>query len=109
MKTQQIMQSPVAKKMYNLKLKTAVSVLNGRCRDARVAQKEFAKLAVDNFATAINLPSPVEGSFDLFSDYGLNIIKFKLFKLFTRKTPEEKKLEQMVDDYKAEILFDINQ
>ena len=80
MKTQKIMQSPVAKKMYDLKRTTAFAVLNGRCREARQSQKEFAKLAVDNFTTAVNLPSPIEGKIPLFSVWGLNILKCHIFK-----------------------------
>ena len=109
MKTQKIMQSPVAKKMYDLKRTTAFAMLNGRCREARTAQKEFAKLAVDNFNTAINLPKPLEGNIPLFSKWGLNILKCHIFKLFTQKTPEEKQLKQMMDDYRTEILFGENQ
>ena len=109
MKTQKILQNPVAKKMYDLKLKTSLAVLNGRCREARAAQKEFATIAVDNFSEAINLPQPIKGSFPWYSNFGLNMLKFMIFKLFTKKTPEEKKLQAMVDDYRTSLMFDIDQ
>lgn len=109
MKTQRIIESPVAKRLYDLKRTSTFAILNGKCRKARTAQKEFAKLAINNFSTAVNLPKPFDGSFSLFSDYGLNTLKFMIFKLFTKKTPEEKKLKEMMDEYRTEVLFDVRQ
>ena len=109
MKTQAILKNPIAKRMYDLKLKTSLAVLNGRCKEARVNQKEFAKLAIDNFSTAIDLPAPVTGSFPWYSDFGLNTIKFMIYKAFCKKTPEEKKLKAMVDDYRTGLIFDLHQ
>lgn len=109
MKTQSILQNPVAKKMYDLKLKTSVSVLTGKCREANKAKKEFAKLAVDNFDTAIKLPQPVTGTFPWYSNFGLNTIKYMLFNLFVKKSPEEKKLKEMIDDYRSSLYDEICQ
>ena len=109
MKTQTILQTPVAKQMYKLKLKTSLAVLTGKCREANRAKKEFAKLAVDNFETAIKLPQPLTGTFPWYSDFGLNTIKYMVFNLFTKKSPEEKQLKNMVQDYRDSLMLDLEQ
>lgn len=109
MKTQKILQNPIAKRMYDLKLKTSLDILHGRCKEARKAQKEFASIAVDHFETAVKVPQPVTGSFPLYSKFGLNAIKFMIFKAFCKKTPQEKQLKNMYDDYRDSLYFDIHQ
>ena len=108
MKTQKILQSPIAKKMYDLKLRSSTAVLTGKFKDARNAQKEFAKLAVDNFSTALELPAPIEGKISLFSKAGLRCLKFMIYRVFCKSSPEEKKLKSMVNDYR-DSLFDMHQ
>ena len=56
MKTQKIMQSPIAKKLYNLKLEYTSNVLYGKAKLAKQSYKEFAKLAVNNFDIFVNTP-----------------------------------------------------
>ena len=109
MKTQNILQNPYAKKMYDLKLKTSLSVLSGKCKEARVAQKEFAKIAVDHFETAVKVPQPVTGTFPWYSNFGLNTIKFMIYKTFCKKTTEEKQLKQMLNDYRTSLYFELDQ
>ena len=82
MKTQKIIQTPIAKQMYDLRLKSFISIANGRYKDARIAQKDFAKLAVENFSEALQVPQPNIGSFPWYSSYGLNSIKFDIYKIF---------------------------
>lgn len=109
MKINPILQNPVAKKMYDLKLQKSIAILNGRCKEARMTSKEFAKLAVDDFYTAIKVPQPVTGSFPWYSSFGLNAIKYMIYNLFCKKTPQEKQFNKLVDDYRSSLSFDLNQ
>ena len=93
-----------ATKLFELKRQSISSVMLGKYRDARVAQKEFAKLAVEDFdafkamptINVLNIPFrfaiPI-----LFKNLG-----FKIFNLFSRKTPEEKQLRTMYKAYRKE-------
>ena len=109
MKTQQILQSPIAQKMYKLKFESSTSILTGNFKNARIAQKEFAKLAVDNFDIALKTPAPVKANFSLFSTQGLKCLQFLLYKTFCKKTPEEKQLKRMLQDYRNSMILDIHQ
>ena len=98
-------QKPVAKQLYELKCLHSTQILMGEARRARETYRDFAKLAVENFETAVNVPSPVQGKINLFSFYGLNCIKYMIYRLFTRKSPEEKQFKQMVKEHKLNRMF----
>lgn len=102
MKTQRVMHLPVAKKMYEYKFQHATNVLTGNVKEARRNYQEFAKLAVKDFEIAVQVPSPVKGSFPLFSKMGFNVVKYLLFNLFAKKTPEEQKLKKMFEEHKLQ-------
>ena len=90
-----------AAKMFELKKHSAISVLEGKCRDARAAQKELAKIAVDDFDTFTKLPNVQFTGFPLklFFPVLFKTMKFKIFRLFTKKIPEEKQLAKMYKEY----------
>ena len=92
MKTEKILQTPIAKKLYNLKLEHTSNVLYGQVKEAKECHRNFAKLAVENFDTFIKTPSPIKGSFSIFSKPGFNIIKYLIYSFFTKDSPDEKKL-----------------
>ena len=108
MNVKKIMQSPIARKLYELKFQSSTAILTGQYKEARIAQKEFAKLAVKNFDIALQVPSPIKAKFSLFSKQGLKCLKFKIYKAFCKSSPEEKKLKSMVNDYR-DSLFDMYQ
>ena len=102
MRTQKILQNPVAKKMYEYKFNHASNVLLGNVKEARKNYQEFAKLAVNDFETALQVPSPIKGTFPLFSKLGFNTLKYLFYNLFAKKTPEEKRLKKMFEEYKIQ-------
>ncbi len=108
MKTQRL-QTPIAKQMYNLKLKSSLAIAGGRYKEARVAQKDFAKLAIQDFSAALNTPEPFIGSHPWYSNYTLNSVKFGIYNLFTKKTPEEKQYKNLVTEYYDSIIRDVYQ
>ena len=94
-----------AQKMFNLRQKSTVAIIEGKFREARNIQKEFAKLAVDDFETFKTLPSvrfknvPFKPSVSIF----FKSLQFKLFRMFTKKSPEEKLFRQKYNEYIKEI------
>ena len=101
-----------AVKMFELRKQSAISVLEGKCKAARTAQKELAKIAVDDFDTFTKLPNIQFTRFPLklFFPVMFKTMKFKFFKLFTKKIPEEKQLAKMYKKYQKELtLKDIEQ
>lgn len=102
MKTQRVMHLPVAKKMYEYKFQHATNVITGNVREARRNYQEFANLAIKNFDIAVQVPSPVKGTFPLFSKFGFNVVKYLFYNMFTKKTPEEQQLKRMFEEYKTQ-------
>ena len=100
MNVSKINQSPIAKEMYQLKLRQYSNILTGNAREAKKYSQSFAKMAIDNFETAVQIPSPVKGSIPLFSRMGFNIIKYMIYSLFTKDSKEEKQLKILWEDYK---------
>ena len=76
MKTQKIMQNPIARKLYDYKFNQASSMLMGNVKEAKQNCREYAKLAVQNFEISTQVPSPIRGRIPLFSKSGINILKF---------------------------------
>ncbi len=94
----------LAGKIKTLRSETIYSMLLGDFKGFRKAQKEYAKVAVDNFELTKSVPSPQINNVPLFSKIGLNILKCIFLNKFTKKTPEEKLLKQMAKQDKKEEL-----
>ena len=92
--------NPVAEKMKQLKWDHARNMLLGNAKKAKESYREYAKLAIDNFEIATQIPSPIKGSTPLFSKTGLKILKYILYDMFTKRTPEEKKFKEMAGEYR---------
>ena len=103
MKTQKIVQSPIAKRMYDLKYQHAVDIMLGNVRNARNTYKEFAKLAVANFETALEVPAPIRGKISIFSKTGFNCLKYIIFNFFSKQSTEEKEFKKMIKEHKTKL------
>ncbi|MBQ7125698.1 hypothetical protein IJO12_01275 [bacterium] len=99
MKISSVSKAPIKKQLYDTRINLFSAIMDGKYNEARQCQKEFAKIAVDNFDIAIQTPQPVKGSFPLFSKMGWKAVKFMIFKFFSKKTPEEKQLKKMLREY----------
>ena len=99
MKVGRVAVNPVAEKMKQLKWDLAYNVLLGNAKKAKEYHREFAKLAVDNFEIAIQIPAPIKGRAPFFSKTGLKMLKYILYDVFTKRTPEEKQLKRMTEEY----------
>ncbi len=94
-----------ATKLFELKMQSALSIMDGKYRAARASQKAFAKLAVDDFDSFKALPNikitgiPLKEGIKIF----FKNLGFKIFKLFTRRTPEEKQLATKYKAYRREL------
>lgn len=108
MKIQPVSQSTIKTQMENLKLKSSIAIAKGKFREARCAEKDFARLAVDNLNIAFNVNEPDLGDHAWYSVYGLNNIKYKFYKLFCKKTPEEKNLKEIFSDCYDSFFRDVH-
>ena len=93
--------SPIARELHNLKLKHATDILLGNPRSAKKNYQRFAELAVDNFETTLETPSPIKGSFSIFSKAGFNCLKYLIYNLFAKDSPAEKQFKKMMQEYKT--------
>ena len=95
-----------AMKMFALQQYSTVSVIQGKFRAARASQREFAKLATEDFDTFKTMPiikvQHVVG-FKEWLGLAWKFLTFKIFKAFTKKTPEEKQLKKLAQQYFKEI------
>lgn len=98
------MSNPLAQKIYKLKFDNWLSILTGEYREAIKAQKELAKIGVDNFELMTKVESPVRGTVTLFSKYGFRLIVATIIDKFRIKTPEEKKFREMCELFKKGCL-----
>ena len=86
-----------AARMFELRKLVSLSVLEGNFRNARIAQKEFAKAAVNDFDTFRTLPNISITNVPLkeWLLLGFRSLEYKFYKFFTGKTKEEKLLAKM--------------
>ena len=94
-----------AAQMFELKKQSFISVVDGRFKDARKAEKEYAKLAVEDFDTCTKLPKV--NIKNVPAGAGVKIlwqgIKYRIYNAFCIKTPEEKELAKKCKDYLKNI------
>lgn len=93
-----------AQKMFELKNQSTKSIMEGKFKQARKLNKEFAKLAIEDFETFTTLPTinisnvPIKD----FLSIVWTSVKYRIYKAFTKKSPEEKLLIQKYKKYKKE-------
>ena len=94
-----------ASRMFNLQKQHMFAVMSGEYKNAVKVQRELAKEAVQDFETYKSLPIlnfkniPFKDSLQLIA----KIIKYRLFRLFTFRTPEEKEFKNLCHEYKKEL------
>ena len=90
-----------AKQLFELRQKTMLSIMDGKFREARNAQKEFAKIAVQDFETVKTLPriNFTNVPLKLWLSLAFKSLRFKIFRAFTKDTPEEKLLANEFKNY----------
>ena len=96
--------NPIVRKISDLKFQNGTSVLMGNYKDAIKAQKELAKIGVDNFELVTKVPSRISGQIPLFSKYGLRVIAFSIFNKLRLKTIEEMKFGELCKLYKKGLI-----
>ena len=86
-----------AAQLFEMRKNVGISVMNGNFRQARAAQKEFAKMAVDNVDIVKTLPNVkiTNVPFIEWCVLALRTLEYKIYKAFTRKTPAEKQFAKL--------------
>ena len=92
-------------KMFNLRKESTLHIMSGEFKAARQTQKEFAKLAVQDFETFKTVPTISFTNVPIKEWLGMAFqgLKFKIFSAFTKKTPEEKQLAKKYNEYIKEL------
>lgn len=86
-----------AVQLFELRKKVGVSVMEGQFRKARTAQEEFAKMAVDNVDIVKTLPKITITNIPFVEWIVLacRSLEYRIYRAFTRKTPEEKQIAKI--------------
>ncbi len=87
-----------AAKMFELRKMVSLSIMEGNFQNARIAQKEFAKTALEDFDTFKTLPNIKITNVPLreWLVLGFRSLEYKVYRFFTRKTPEEKAFAKVI-------------
>ena len=94
-----------AAKMFELRKLVSMSIIEGNFRNARVAQREFAKTAVDNVDILKTLPTISFTNIPLLAwlKMGFRSLEYKVYKFFTRSTPEEKLFAKQIKEFQKSL------
>ena len=97
-----------AKKMFELRRDINLHIINGEFKKARSAQKQLAKDAVEDFETYKTLPhiNFTNIPFKEWISIAIKSLKFRIFKAFTKNTPEEKLLAEKYSKYAKTLTSD---
>lgn len=87
--------------IFDYKKIVLLNVIFGNFKKARNIEKTIAEIAVDDFETYKSMPkiSVINVPFSVLKVIFMNSIKYKIYRAFTSKTPEEKELAQMCKNY----------
>lgn len=91
--------------MFNYSKYALMNIISGNFKEARNAEKQLAKLCVEDFDTYKSIPRlkinnvPFSAGMQILK----NSLKYKLYKVFSKKTPEEKTFLKMKKEYLKEI------
>jgi hypothetical protein len=102
--TQIDLNNPLAERVRQLKLENGISIFMGNYRNAIKAQRELAKIGVDNFELMTKIESPVKGTVPLLSKLGFRLLLAMLIDKIRYKTPEEKKYRKMCNLFKKGVI-----
>ena len=94
-----------AAKMFELSKQRNLAIWDGKYREARNIQREFAKIAVKDFETCKTLPNIHFNNAPLsvvLVALGRSIV-YRIFKAFTKQTPEEKELAKKYTEYQKQL------
>lgn len=107
-----------AVQIFELRKQISLSVMEGKCKKARAAQKTLAKIGVEDFDTFKSVPGIRINNIPLSEFFPMlfKSLKFKIYRAFTKKIPEEKQLAKMYKEYsetltpegRAKQMIDIN-
>ena len=95
----------IKQQLSYLRKEVVYSALGGNYKNFKVATKEHAKLAVNNYDIAKQVKSP-KITVPIFSKYGFNLLKVMVLNFFRKKSPEENLLRKIAKEEK--IKNDVN-
>ena len=94
--------NPILTKLSNLQMNIADNVFSGNYKGFKSAMAEYSKFAVDHFDLAQDsfTVSVESDKFD-FKKFK-NMLKIAFLNIFRKKSPEEERLINMIDQYKIQ-------
>ena len=91
--------------MFENSKNALVNVFLGKFKDARKCEKELAKTAVEDFDAYKSIPnvSVTNVPWFIFRKLIINIFKYRVYKAFSKKIPEEKRFMELKKEYLDEL------
>lgn len=91
--------------MVNYNKLFLANIAFGKFKEARAVEKTLAKLGVENFAEYKEIPkvSVKNVPWDVWKASLVNGIKYRIYRAFSKKTPEEKSFLRMKKEYFQEL------
>ena len=94
------------KRVSYLRTSMAIDAVMGNYKTFKDARKEYASLAIKDIETVAKMPAP-NLTAPLFSKWGFNMMYVRIREMFRRKTPDEKLLKKMAEEYKIKQKLNI--
>ena len=90
--------------MFEYNKSILINIMTGNFEQVRAAEKQLAKVGVEDFEAYKMLPHvKFNTSFDVAKIFMKNGFKYRVYKMFSRKTPEEKAFLKMKKAYVKEL------
>jgi hypothetical protein len=101
----QIKKAEKINQLSALKNGMTAAIIDGDYKSYKATKRTYAKQAIEDFAAAKQAPAMTIQNIPIFSKFGWKILKMAIREHFSRKTPEEKLLNQKAKLVKMEELY----
>jgi len=91
--------------MFNHSKSVTTNIITGNFKEARIAEQNLAKAGIKDFETFKSIPkvSITNVPLKIWMACLINTCKYKVYKAFSKKTPEEKQFNKMRKAYLQEL------
>ena len=94
-----------ATEMFNHSKSVTTNIITGNFKEARIAEQNLAKAGIKDFETFKSIPkvSITNVPLQIWVPSLINSFKYKIYRAFSKKTPEEKQFNKMRKAYLQEL------
>ena len=98
----------ISERLTKLQNEMMLSAVTGNYNDFKVAKKQYANVAHENYNLAFATQKPKPIQVPLFSKIGMRMLKVHFLDIFRIKTPAEKALKKLSKIENAKRKFNLN-